>query len=391
VKNRDGSFSLADFEANPHTVTPALDSIRTHTHLSANHTSPSWLPQASDRPPALELLPCKSMTLHIPSGTVLEPTPLLFNTNALEFDYDANAPTPTRWLGFLDELLGADAESKQLLQEWAGYCLTGDTSLQKMLLIVGPRRSGKGTIGRVLTELVGAGNVAGPTTGSLAGTFGLQTLIGKSLAIVSDARFSGENVATVVERLLCIVGEDSLSIDRKYLGAVTMKLSTRFTFLTNELPRLADSSNALTGRFLVLRLQRSFYGKEDTGLTRALISELPGILRWALEGWKRLQATRRFTQPASSAAAIEELEDLGSPVGAFIRERCVLGAGHRVWVDDLYAAWRQWCETEGRSQISNKQAFGRDLQAAEASVVRRRGSGQIGFYEGIGLRGVDTM
>lgn len=59
-----------------------------------------------------------------------------------------------------------------------------------MLLIVGPKRSGKGTIARVLTRLIGNGNVSGPTTSSLAGPFGLQPLIGKTLAIVSDAGIS---------------------------------------------------------------------------------------------------------------------------------------------------------------------------------------------------------
>jgi hypothetical protein len=33
------------------------------------------------------------------------------------------------------------------------------------------------------------------------------------------------------------------------------------------------------------------------------------------------------------------LEDLGSPIGEFIRERCVVGAGERVAKDLLYDAW----------------------------------------------------
>src|SRR5260221_13518006 len=102
-------------------------------------------------------------------------------------------------------------------------------------------------------SLVGPGNVVGPTSSSLAETFGNQPLIGKSLAIVSDAPFTGEHVGVVVERLLCISGEDRLTIGRKHIGAVTMKLPTRFMFLTNELPRLNDASTALAGRFLLLR------------------------------------------------------------------------------------------------------------------------------------------
>jgi len=85
-------------------------------------------------------------------------------------------------------------------------------------------------------------------------------------------------------------GEDALTVDRKFLGSVTMKLPTRLMFLTNELPRMHDASAALAGRFVVLRLTRSFYGQEDIALTAKLVEELPGILLWATEGLNRLRA-----------------------------------------------------------------------------------------------------
>ncbi len=383
---RTGGLELAAFESNPTTVKQALDTIRSFVHLPVSINAPSWLDSRTDRPPALEILPCKSLNLHIPTGRILKPTPALFTINALDFDYDPDPEPPERWIKFLEQLFGDDLESTELLQEWMGYCLTSDTSQQKMLLLVGPRRSGKGTIGRIMRHLVGQGNVAGPTTSGLAGNFGLQPLIDKSLAIVSDARFGGENVGTVVERLLCISGEDTLTIDRKFLGSVSMKLATRFMFLTNELPRLNDASTALAGRFLVLRLTNTFYGMEDVTLTDQLVAELPGILLWAIEGWKRLKARGRFVQPESSEDAIRDLEDLASPVNAFVRERCIVGAGHRAWIDDLYKAWQAWCEQDGRTVVTHKQTFGRDLGAAVPGILRRRGTGLASFYEGIGLQ-----
>ena len=60
-----------------------------------------------------------------------------------------------------------------------------------------------------------------------------------------------------------------------------------------------------------------------------------------------------------AAIATNAIVDLGSPVGAFIRDRCVVGVGHRAWVDDLYNAWKGWCEQDGRNAVSTKQAFGR--------------------------------
>ena len=191
------------------------------------------------------------------------------------------------------------------------------------------------------------GNVAAPTTGGLAGNFGLQPLIGKSVGLVSDARFSGDGIQTVVERLLCISEEDALTIDRKHMTSVTMKLPTRFTFLTNELPRFTDSSGALAGRFLILQMNRSFYGQEDPNLSARLLDEIPGILHWAIDGWKRLRKRGHFVQPSSVEEAIQELEDLSSPVGAFVREKCMFGSGYRCDLNDDYSNphWSVWASS----------------------------------------------
>ncbi|MCY2976682.1 MAG: phage/plasmid primase, P4 family [Planctomycetota bacterium] len=383
---RTRSQELVDFQSNPSTVNAALESLRAFVHLPATTLSPSWLDYSLDSPHPTEIVACRSSLLHLPTMRLLPSTPRFFTTNALDFDHDPKAPTPMAWHGFLHRLFDGDIESLDLLQEWFGYCLTGDTSQQKMLLIVGPRRSGKGTIARVLAKLIGAGNVCGPTTSGLSGPFGLQSLIGKSLAIVSDARFSGDNIATVVERLLCISGEDTLTIDRKNIASVTLKLPTRFMFLTNEFPKLSDSSGALAGRFVVLRFTESFYGREDKGLTAKLLLELPGILNWAIEGWQRLHERGYFVVPSSVRAIVEEIEDLSSPVSAFVRDECVVGAGHRVWVGDLYEAWKGWCDREGRTLVTTRQSFGRDLASAVCSITRRRGAGDQTFYEGIDLK-----
>jgi putative DNA primase/helicase len=388
VVDRRGQLTLTDFDSNPGTVRQALDSIRASTYLPATTTSPCWLDDLP-HPTALEVLPCRSSSIHLPTGTVLPATPALFTTTALDFDYDAQAPVPTQWLTFLDELWGTDAESIGLLQEWFGYSLILDTSQHKMLLLVGPRRSGKGTIGRILTRLVGAANVAGPTTASLAERFGLQPLLGKSLAIVSDARFAGDSINIIVERLLCISGEDSLTIDRKFLGAATLKLPTRFVFLTNELPRLTDASLALAGRFLLLKLTRSFFGMEDPTLTARLSTELPGILCWAIAGWTRLHARGRFVQCEAVQDEIQHLEDLASPIHPFIRDCCTVQASLRVPVDTLYCAWEMWAQENGHKP-SNKQTFGRNLASAVPQVVRRRGTDDEPFYDGLAITAATT-
>src|ERR1700730_13225183 len=105
-------------------------------------------------------------------------------------------------------------------------------------------------------------------------------------------------------------------VDRKFLTTVSAKLYARFMLFTNELPKLHDSSGALPGRMILLRLTRSWYGKEDTALMDRLLAELPGILLWAIAGWQRLRDRGHFIQPDAGKELLGDLEDLSSPIGA---------------------------------------------------------------------------
>jgi putative DNA primase/helicase len=290
----------------------------------------------------------------------------------------------------MEEIWPSEPDAIKVLGEWFGYVISGRLDLHKIFLMVGPTRGGKGVIARMLGSLIGRQNVAGPTLNSLGGDFGLAPLIGKSLAIISDARFVGKNDHVVVERLLSISGEDTLTINRKYRDQWTGKLPSRLHVISNELPRLGDASTAIVGRIVLLMLSRSWLGREDFDLEPALRSELPGILNWALLGLQRLTAdnANRFTRLISADEAITTLRDLASPVAAFVRERCAIGPKGTVPVDELYAAFKAWADNNGHPK-SPKQVFGRDLRAAVPAIrVGQPGTTQrVRVYTGIALRG----
>jgi putative DNA primase/helicase len=368
------------------------------TLVSGKLTTPTWL--TDDAPfAAAEVLPCHNALVHIPTlvsggNAILPPTPSFFGTYALNYDFDAHAPKPTAWLNFLDSVWGDDPDTIATAQEWFGYCLTEDTRQQKIAALIGPKRAGKDTIARILRAMIGPDNVAGPTLSSLATNFGLWPLIGKPLAVISDARLGAKSdTATIVERLLTISGEGTLTIDRKNLAAWTGKLSTRMMLISNELPRLPDSAGALPGRLILLRLTKSFYGKEDRTLFDRLLKELPGILLWAIEGWRRLNERGFFVQPKSGNDLLEQIGDLASPESAFVRERCEVGPGFEIETKELFQAWTSWCESIGKARPGDSPNFGRNLGAAVPSVrtmpTRRAENGiqrQMRVYVGIKLK-----
>jgi putative DNA primase/helicase len=375
-------------------VGEVIDALVAVCQLDEHIPPPAWLSSGPPVAPADEFLACGNGLLHLPTGTLHPPTPAYFCLNASTVIYDSAAASPTQWLTFLQQLFGDDVQAIELLQEWFGYALSPDTSQQKIGAIIGPKRSGKGTIARVLTKILGAHSVAGPTMNSLGETFGLEPLITTPLAIVSDVRIGQRtDKSTIVERLLSVSGEDQMTVARKYIRAWTGKLPTRFLLLTNELPALTDGSGALAGRMIVLVLTTSFFGKEDAKLTGKLTAESAGILNWAMAGYRRLVERGHFIQPKSGESAIDDIETLGAPVRAFVRDCCVVVADESVTKADLFQTWKHWCMDENRKDAGTKEWFSRNLHATEPSVSTTRprvnnGKEREWRHRGIGLNAV---
>lgn len=388
TKRRTDDKKIAPFQPTRSKVENVIDALRAVTNLPAAMAPPVYLKNDPGFDP-LEMLPFPNGLLHIPTRTLHQPTPDFFTLNAIDFPYDPWAPRPLRWFAFLKSLWSDDDESIETVQEIFGYLLTPDTRFQKIFLEVGPPRSGKGIKGRILRRLVGERNTCSPTLAAFGRDFGKHVLIGKTVAIISDARIGGRtDTASVAETLLSISGEDAQTVERKFLPDWNGKLSTRFLLLTNELPRITDVSGALAKRFIVLALQQSFYGKEDLALYDRLVPELPGILIWALEGRDRLYARGHFQQPKSAQQLIQEFVDLGSPEATFLRQRTQIEPGVTVAQRDLFEAWKTWCAENGRDKPGTAQTFGRNVRAAYQWITTRQLGGrgeQERHWEGLRL------
>lgn len=362
--------------------------------LADHVTMPDWL-CGDPAFPAREVLATTKTLLHLPSliegkTAGIQPTPMLFSANCLTYDYDPRATCPN-FLQFVNSIWEGDIDSIAALQEWFGYLLLPDTRQHKLLMLIGPPRSGKGTITRVLQLLLGEGNVASPTLSSLAGPFGLWPMLNKFVALIPDARLSGrDDAVAVVERMLSITGEDPQDIHRKNLPTLTgIRMPIRFVLMSNELPNMRDASGAFMTRVVLLRMTKSFVGCEDRGLGERLAKELPGILNWAIEGWKRLNERGHFVQPASADELLNDLENLSSPIRQFIADACVTGPGYEASIGTLYSAWTAWCEQNHRDHKGTNASFGKDLRAAlpHLTVVQRRDGGQRDrCYSGIGVK-----
>ncbi len=374
-------------------VGDAFSAVEQICRIPDGLSPPCWIGAG---PPPAELVACRNGLVHVPAflagraGAFIPATPRFVSCVRTDFDFDANAPEPREWLRFLNDIWEGDPASVACLQEWFGYLLTPDTSHHKMLMIVGPPRAGKGTIGRVLTALIGKENCASPALGNLGDRFALADLLDKTVAVFADARLSGRaDSVAITEQLLSISGEDARTVELKFKDAMTTTLRTRFVFFSNELPRFGDSSGAIVSRFVFLKLTKTFADNLDLDLLDKLLPELPGILLWAMKGWERLRTRRAFTVPASAAEMRQDADDIASPVKVWAGECCEPGAEFWESTDDLFKSWEGWCERTGRERPGTREHFVRDVLAAMPTLKRDKKS--VGKLRKNGYSGIRLL
>jgi putative DNA primase/helicase len=377
-KYRDGQGSVKPWGADRNKVANLLEILESVTYLDQDVTPGSWFD--GDGPSGI--IAMRNGLLSMRTRELHPHTPRYFNISSLPFEYDPAAPQPAEFLKFLASIWENDRQSIQTFLEWGAYVLSGRTDLQKMLLLIGPKRSGKGTLARIMTALVGKENVGGPSLADFGKQFGLEDLVDKPLAIIGDARMPSSGEREILGNLLSISGEDTIRADRKHRDAWVGRLPTRITILSNELPSFADSSGAIASRFVILRMTKSFIGREDKDLEQRLMAELPGILNMVLDAGQELERRGHLVEPESSETARSILSDTTSPIEVFLEECSEENPDPEAAtpVEWLWWAWQDWCLASGRSTfVGTKEGFAKRLLSARPGVTAHIGLGSTAF------------
>lgn len=319
-----------------------------------------------------------------------ELTPDCRATRVLPFDY-VEVPAPesfAAWRAFLASVWGSggpnggpDVEAISLVHQMIGYLLSGANDQQKVFLMLGPPRSGKGTIAKLLFRLFGSDAVGFKLAG-LDSHFALEPLIGKSLAIDGDVRRSksiNRDEGKIVERVLGITSGDVQDAHRKNKTTVSAVLPTRLVLCSNPPFSLRDVGGALSSRVITLPFRVSHLGNEIFDLEERLAAELPAIVALAMQSMKTFRRIGRFVEPESAGELREEIERGQNPLKEFFDEWCEMdlysAEPARVPCGELYRAMRQWAEDGGQVAPSS-QNFGAALKQLGVRKVRPRGTSE---------------
>lgn len=318
--------------------------------------------------PNLNFLCMQNGTLNLATYELEAHSPEHHLRTRLDVPWDSSAECP-KFFAYLDGVFQPDADKAEkiaFVQQWLGYLLTPDTSLQKMLWLVGAGANGKSVLLSVVNALVGEANISH----AMLDTFHLAhvraELDGKLVNIAGEMAADSMINDGYVK---AIVAGDTIEASRKYKPSVSFRPFARLMAATNNLPRTNDLTHGFFRRTVILSFNRRFTAEEQNpSLVSELLEELPGILAWAVEGLRTLRQQGRFTIPASSDAALEQYRVEANPVQLFANECLVSSPSGRAQSRDLLAVHREWCRQYGFN-CRNVSTFGRAL-------------GELGFEQG---------
>jgi putative DNA primase/helicase len=229
--------------------------------------------------------------LGTPGGTVDLKSGRLQSADPTDAITKVTAVTPAarqdcpRFLQFLDEATGGDAELMRFLQQWCGYCLTGVTREHALVFVHGTGKNGKSTFI----------NATAGVLGDYAVTAAMDTFISShgdkhptDLAMLRGARLvtaseTEEGRQWAEARIKQLTGGDPITARFMRQDFFTFAPAFKLTIIGNHQPSLRNVDEAAMRRFNIVPFTVK-PAQPDTTLEQKLKAEWPGILRWMIDG-----------------------------------------------------------------------------------------------------------
>ncbi len=338
----------------------SLSATRIHALLSLAESVPGVTAEAEEFDAKPWLLPLLNGTYDLETHTLRPSDPNDLLTKRLDVMYDASARAP-RFLAMLDTTLPPAlgsveprSDKARLWQEWAGWCLTGDTSIKRFMILVGERDTGKTTVSQTLFRLLGDFSIP------------LEETVISAQAKSGTAGGAAEHIIRQKGARVMLVSETSkdMRVNEAFVKAataggsmlvgrlphaprsVTFFPTGKIIIETNYMP-VFSLDDAFRARTFVLVFEHQVpKEKQDPRLLATLMfEEKAGMLNWAIEGLRRVQAQGlRFNVPES--VTIDGLAQMAKsdPIQTFIEDNAIPMPNAATPASEVYDRYVVWCK-----------------------------------------------
>ncbi len=278
------------------------------------------------------------------------------------------------WEAFLNDIFHHDQELIRYVQKAVGYSLTGSTQEQCAFFCYGTGRNGKSTFIDTIGDILGdyAVNVQPET---------LMVKNQGSGANSDIARLKGARFVTSVEPnegmrlneglLKQLTGGDRVTARFQYGSEFEFTPEFKLWMGTNHKPIIRGTDTGIWRRVhLIPFMVQIPENKIDRRLKYKLKAELPGILKWAVDGCLLWQQ-EGLKKPKAVEDAVKEYKGEMDVLSAFVEACCQTGAGEEK-SGSLYQAYSKWAEENNEYRMSSTK-FGIEM-SKQFEKTRRKDS-----------------
>ena len=289
------------------------------------------------------------------------------------------------WLQFLEEATDGDKGLQRFMQQMAGYCLTGQTREHALFFIYGPGGNGKSVFLNILTALLAEYATTSAMTTFTASNSDqhptdLAMLKGARLVSVSETE---DGRAWAESRIKQLTGGDKITA--RFMRQDFFEFTPQFKLVIvgNHQPILRNVDAAARRRFNIIPFVHTPINP-DSELESKLKAELPGIMRWAIDGCLDWQSNG-LVRPEVVLAATDEYFESQDLFGRWFEEQCDT-SDKKAWTatKDLYASWAAYARRSGE-EPGDVRRFGPMI--ARRGLLPKKQKGVRGF---LGVRLINT-
>ena len=377
--NEDERRKIAKFAM----ISESRKRITDMLHLSQTTTGVAVTSEQLDTNPYL--LNLRNGTIDLRTGIFKGHSHADLITKHTDVVYDPDVSAPF-WNQFLRKVFGDSEEVIRMVQRCVGYSLTGDTSEQCLFFCYGTGKNGKTVFFEVMKLLFGDYWQKAPAE---------MLMLRPNEGILNDvARLHGARLVVCSEvqegrrlneaKLKDLTGGDTVVARYLYHESFEFKPIHKLWMYGNHKPVIHGTDEGIWRRIKVIPFTVTIPEGERLPmriLLEQLKAELAGILNWALDGLREYEEIG-LSPPEEVTQATGVYREEMDVLSEFFREKCVLQTSASVRLKDLYAAYSEWCASNGETPLRSRQFNDR---IRKDGFTTSTGHGNYRVWQGIGL------
>ena len=290
---------------------------------------------------------------------------------------------PVLFKKFINEIFNGNEDVIHYVHKALGYSITNSTREQCMFILHGDGNNGKSLLLDIIKTTLGGYGITSKPQLLTESNFGTQNseeiarLNGKRFCAVEEIKSGDKMDEQIVKSLTSGIGNQVARF--LYANSFEFPVTCKFWMATNYEPVIRGNDKGIWRRIVKIPVPTDFTGREDKDLREKLLTELPQILGWLVEGYEMYQL-EGLEQPETIKQATADYRKEMDITQQWIDEYCECKPSYYERANTLYDNFRAFCQR--RDQRTNQTIFGRNL----GKKFRKYNSGEGIVYIGLRLK-----